>query len=248
MDYRDSTAEGRFRPSARGHYMTAVSGDNTNERNDRSTADRAPAVGVIAPARIARAMVAALDQGHVDALVPARGRSYNFDALVIAVETPTTGDTAIRAARGAHMSARVIVVAERATPAEARQLLVEDIPGLVLETQVLETLALTVRAALRGQVCYPAELMPTKLRTALSSREKQILGMVVMGFSNAEIAAKLYISESTVKSHLHSSFSTIGVRSRKEAVALILDPDAGFGTGILAITAPNPDQVELPRG
>ena len=60
--------------------------------------------------------------------------------------------------------------------------------------------------------------------------------MVVMGFSNPEIAAKLHVSESAVKSHLYSAFGTLGVSTRKEAVALILDPTAGFGTGILAIT------------
>ena len=45
-----------------------------------------------------------------------------------------------------------------------------------------------------------------------------------------------HLSESTIKSHLHSAFTTIGVRSRKDAVALILDPNAGLGAGILAIT------------
>ena len=222
--------------------MTAVSGDKTNVRdNGAAGADGTPAVGVIAPARVSRAMVAALELDDLVALIPARGRSYTFDALVIAVESPTSGEIAIREARNAHGSAaRITVVAGVATPAEARKLLVDDVPGLVLEGKAGEQLALTVRATLSGQVCYPAELMPTQLRAGLSSREKQILGMVVMGFSNAEIAAKLHISGSTVKSHLHSSFATIGVRSRKEAVAMILDPDAGFGAGILAITPSSP--------
>ncbi len=95
-----------------------------------------------------------------------------------------------------------------------------------------------MRSAVAGQISYPRELMPTQLRAALTNREKQILGMVVMGFRNAEIAAKLHVSESTVKSHLYSAFTTLGVGSRKEAVSLILDPNAGFGTGILAITEP----------
>jgi DNA-binding NarL/FixJ family response regulator len=124
----------------------------------------------------------------------------------------------------------------KATPAEARELLANDVSGLVLERRAETTLALAARAVFAGQISYPAELMPTRVKMALSKREKQILGMVVMGFSNAEIAAKLYVSESTVKSHLYSAFGTLGVRSRKEAVALILDPETGFGTGILAIT------------
>ena len=57
-----------------------------------------------------------------------------------------------------------------------------------------------------------------------------------MGFSNAEIARKLFVTEATVKSHLSSSFAKLGVRSRAEATARILDPEHGLGTGILAIS------------
>ena len=117
--------------------MTVVSGDKTNGRDHGAAgAGRPLAVGVIAPARVARAMVAALELDDLVALVPARGRSYSFDALVIAVETPTSGEAAIREARNAHGSAaRITVVAGAATPAEARKLLVDDVPGLVLESK-----------------------------------------------------------------------------------------------------------------
>ena len=71
----------------------------------------------------------------------------------------------------------------------------------------------------------------------LSSREKQILGLVVMGFMNGQIAEQLFLAESTVKSHLSSAFNKLGVRSRSEAAALILDPQGSLGTGILAITS-----------
>ena len=70
---------------------------------------------------------------------------------------------------------------------------------------------------------------------ALSSREKQILGLVVMGFSNGQIAQQLFLAESTVKSHLSSAFGKLGVRSRNEAASLIIDPERGLGMGILSI-------------
>ena len=69
----------------------------------------------------------------------------------------------------------------------------------------------------------------------LSTREKQVLGMVVLGFTNGEIARQLHLAESTIKSHLSSSFTKLGVRSRNEAAELI-DADGGLGTGILAIS------------
>jgi DNA-binding NarL/FixJ family response regulator len=129
-----------------------------------------------------------------------------------------------------------VSVVARATRADARRLLREGVAGLVLESEVERTLIPTVRAVSAGQIAYPVALLANGVVQALSNREKQILGMVVMGFSNAEISAKLFISESTVKSHLSSSFSKLGVSSRTEATERILDPVNGLGTGILAIS------------
>jgi DNA-binding CsgD family transcriptional regulator len=61
--------------------------------------------------------------------------------------------------------------------------------------------------------------------------------MVVLGLTNAEIAQKLFVTEASVKAHLTSAFAKLGVRSREAAAALILDPDAGYGPGILRITS-----------
>jgi DNA-binding NarL/FixJ family response regulator len=96
----------------------------------------------------------------------------------------------------------------------------------------------SLAAALAGQIVVPGGTgkLPTQ---ALSVREKQVLALVVMGMTNAEIAGKLFLAESTVKSHLSSAFSKMGVRSRNEAAAMILDPEGGVGMGILTIPTPN---------
>jgi predicted transcriptional regulator len=61
---------------------------------------------------------------------------------------------------------------------------------------------------------------------------------VAAGLTNGEIADSLFLSESTVKSHLSSAFAKLGVRSRKEAAALVLDPEQGLGAGLLAAGVP----------
>jgi DNA-binding NarL/FixJ family response regulator len=210
---------------------------NSASSNDPT---REPSVGVVGSGPLARRLIAVLKRDGLDAgaAVSAR-RARTPDVLVVAVESLASDKSDIHQTRSESSAAKLVVVVRAATPAEARQLLVDDVSGLVLEEHVEAILPLAVRSAVAGQISYPSELMPTHLKAALSIREKQILGMVVMGFSNAEIAAKLHVSESTVKSHLYSAFATLGVGSRKEAVALILDPNAGFGTGILAITEPS---------
>ena len=52
--------------------------------------------------------------------------------------------------------------------------------------------------------------------SALTSRERQIAGLVHIGLTNREIAAELFISETTVKKHLSNIFEKLEIRSRKE--------------------------------
>ena len=53
-------------------------------------------------------------------------------------------------------------------------------------------------------------------KSLLSDREKQIVQHVAQGFRNKEIAEKLFISEQTVKNHLHNIFDKLGISDRLE--------------------------------
>jgi DNA-binding NarL/FixJ family response regulator len=118
---------------------------------------------------------------------------------------------------------------------EVRNALSAGAAGVVLYDELDAVLGACLQAVLAGQVCVPREHSQQIAPPALSSREKQILGLVVMGYMNGQIAEQLFVAESTVKSHLSSAFGKLGVRSRNEAVDLVLDPDRGLGMGILAL-------------
>jgi DNA-binding NarL/FixJ family response regulator len=55
----------------------------------------------------------------------------------------------------------------------------------------------------------------------LSARKREILELVVEGLSNAQIAGRLYLSESTIKQHLRGAYKVLGVRNRTEAAKTI---------------------------
>lgn len=92
----------------------------------------------------------------------------------------------------------------------------------------------SIQSALVGQITIPSTTAAKAAPRLLTNREKQILGLVVMGMTNAAIASQLFLAESTVKSHLSSAFAKLGVSSRAEATNVILDPSAA-GLGILTI-------------
>jgi DNA-binding NarL/FixJ family response regulator len=129
----------------------------------------------------------------------------------------------------------VVVICAELRPGELRIALAAGAAGVVVEDQLETALAPCLAAVRAGQVCVPKLHARQVEPAALSAREKQILGLVVMGYMNSEIAEQLFVAESTVKSHLSSVFGKLGVRSRNEAVDLILDPERGLGMGILEL-------------
>ena len=82
-----------------------------------------------------------------------------------------------------------------------------------------------VRAAAAGQSALAPAIAGRLLarlrepRVSLSAREIEVLRLVARGASNADVAARLHITDATVKSHLAHVFSKLGVSSRTAAVS-----------------------------
>lgn len=131
--------------------------------------------------------------------------------------------------------APVIVVCESIERWGVRAALAGGASGVVLYELLDSAFRPCLRAVLAGQACVPRAHRQQIEPPPLSAREKQILGLVVMGYMNSQIAERLFLAESTIKSHLSSAFGKLGVRSRNEAVNLIVNPDSGLGLGILGL-------------
>jgi DNA-binding NarL/FixJ family response regulator len=92
-------------------------------------------------------------------------------------------------------------------------------------------IASALRSAAAGQSTFDASVsrrllaalgeQPSRRRgnpDGLTAREVEVLGLIAEGLSNGEIAAALFIGETTVKTHINNAFAKIGVRNRAEAV------------------------------
>jgi DNA-binding NarL/FixJ family response regulator len=119
--------------------------------------------------------------------------------------------------------ATVVLISPPATGPGVRRALDAGATGLVLDSELELTLAPTVRAAAIGQTVVPRKLRAGVETPVLSHREHQVLALVRNGLTNAEIAERLFLAESTIKSHLASIFTKFGVRSRKEVAAAFVD-------------------------
>lgn len=137
--------------------------------------------------------------------------------------------------RDRHSGPLVAILAEMPSTRGSRAVAAR-LEGSVLHSEMQRSLVPTLLAVAAGQCVVPRTVRQLVDRPPLSPRERQVLAMVVLDFSNAEIARKLVVTESNVKNHLTSAFDKLGVTSRNAAAELILDPESGLGPGILRIS------------
>jgi DNA-binding NarL/FixJ family response regulator len=169
------------------------------------------------------------------------------DVVVLADSSVQSGASeANRIRRRIEHTHVVAVLAEDGTR-DAAQMLNAGVDGVVAANAVEATLGLVVRSVCSGLVSMPKAMRHGVDPPAFSHRERQILALVVAGLTNEEIAAQLYVAESTVKGHLTSAFRRLGARSRRDAVALILTGDESLRRTVLT-ASPAPEAHEPARG
>ena len=132
---------------------------------------------------------------------------------------------------------RVIVLTASDDKNEFVQAMRLGTSGIVLKQTATELLIKSIRRVHAGEIWLdshttaavirqfvaadepPPQLAPTgpgRERSPLSQREREIVALVAQGFKNKEMAEKMFISEQTVKNHLHNIFDKLGVSDRLE--------------------------------
>jgi DNA-binding NarL/FixJ family response regulator len=136
------------------------------------------------------------------------------------------GVAAIRALAAHHVTARVLVLTTYDTDADVLPAIEAGATGYLLKDAPRSELFRAVRAAAHGETVLSPEVasrLVAQVRSpnddALSDREHEVLSLIAKGASNRDAAARLSISEATVKTHLLHIYAKLGVSDRAAAVA-----------------------------
>jgi DNA-binding NarL/FixJ family response regulator len=172
--------------------------------------------------------------GH-EALAVAAG--VRPDVVLMDLRMPgLDGVATIKALKAAGSTARVLVLTTYDTDSDVLPAIRAGATGYLLKDTPREDLFRAVLAAHRGEsVLSPSVAgrlmgeLRTPAREPLSQRELEVLRLTSQGSTNRETAAKLFISEATVKTHLLHVYAKLGVRDRASAVA------TAFERGLLGL-------------
>ena len=140
----------------------------------------------------------------------------------------------LRLAKEQGFPGKVLVVTAGVEAGVAAELIRSGISGVFRKHDSAALLAQAIRDVMAGKVWLDQEELQTALRTdagipqdnrtrPFTEREQQVLSCVFDGFANKEIAARIGVSESSVKAPLQQLFSKTGVRTRSQLVRIVLE-------------------------
>lgn len=147
-----------------------------------------------------------------------------------------SGPEVIRALREQTPGLPVLVLTTFDDDADVLPAIAEGATGYLLKDTPRADLRRAARAAARGETVLSPSVAGVLARGAreagrrpspLSPRETEVLGLIARGSTNREVAARLFITEATVKTHLLHIFAKLEVKDRAAAVA------AAYESGLL---------------
>ena len=137
------------------------------------------------------------------------------------------GVTAIESICRAHQGARILVLTTYKGDAQAVRALQAGACGYLLKSMIRKELVDALRAAHRGRKQIVPEVAVEiglhALDEPLSAREIEVLKEVSAGRANKQVAARLNLSEETVKTHMRNILSKLDAQDRTHAVMIALD-------------------------
>jgi DNA-binding NarL/FixJ family response regulator len=152
-----------------------------------------------------------------------------LDDLLIVVMDPglpgITGTEAITAFRTAAPHVPVVAISASEDRRDASAALRAGARVFISKAMPTDALAEAIRRVLDGRLAAPQWISPAEPVAddaqeplSLTARQREILGLIVHGHSNKEIALRLVLAEATVKMHVSSIFRALNVASRTQCV------------------------------
>ncbi len=189
------------------------------------------------------------EAGHGDEVLEMTAR-HQPEVVLLDLNMPgQDGLVTLQRLRSAHPEVRVILLTSSEEKDEVLQAVRFGTAGIVQKSTPTELLIKSIRKVHAGEMWLDrsttAEVvrqfackneLPKRIAgreresNSLSTREREIVALVSQGFKNKEMAEKMFISEQTVKNHLHNIFDKLGVSDRLELALYAIHHNLNLGS------------------